>query len=119
MLGWVANRTERRRERIEQELEKELEGAAKVARDRERLKRARHEERAKKMRIEDLGQRPDREVIEGTGASSSRDGAGNDPPPRPAESSVSVDQPAREQSGDAHMGDPEQDRRRPRESLGK
>ena len=54
-------------------------------------------------------QRPDREVIEGTGASSSRDGAGNEqeatggplvlsePQPRPAESSVSVDQPPREQ----------------------
>ena len=40
------------------------------------------------MRIEDPEQRPDRE----TGASTSRD-AGNDSPPRPAESSVSVDQP--------------------------
>ena len=70
------------------------------------------------MRIEDPEQRPDREVIERTGASSSRDGAGNNPPPRPAESSVSVDQPPREQSDDADMGDPECDRGRPRESLG-
>ena len=58
------------------------------------------------MRIEDPEQRPDCEVIEGTGASSSRDGAGNEPTPRPAESSVSVDQRLREQSNDADMGDP-------------
>ena len=70
------------------------------------------------MRIEEPDQRPDREVIEGTGASSSRDGAGNEPPPRPAESSVIVDQPPREQSDDADMGDPESDRRRrPRELV--
>ena len=63
--------------------------------------------------IEDPEQRPDREVVEGTGASSSRDGAGKDPPPRRAESSVSVDQPPREQSDDADMGDPGSDKRRP------
>ena len=97
---YPANDTERCRERIEQELEKEPEGAPKVARDRERIKRARHEERARDMRIEDYERRPDREVIEETGASSSRDGAGNDPPPRQAESSVSVDQPLRVTGGD-------------------
>ena len=43
----------------------------------ERAMRARHEERARDMRVEDPEQQPDREVIEGTGASSSRDGAGN------------------------------------------
>ena len=37
-------------------------------------------------------------------------GAGNEPPPRPAESSVSSDHPPREQSDDADMGDPESDR---------
>ena len=111
-IGYPANHTERCRERIEQELEKEPERASKVAGDRERNKRVRHEERARDMIIEDHEQRPDREVIEGTGASSSRDGAGNEPPPRPAESSVSVDQPRREQSDDADMGDP-----RPRESV--
>ena len=62
------------RERIEQELEKEPEKAPKVARDRD-LKRARHEE-ARDMRIGDFDQRLHREVIEGNGASSSRDGAG-------------------------------------------
>ena len=69
------------------------------------------------MRIEDPDQRPDREVTEGIGASSSRDGAGNEPPPRPAESNVSVDQPPREKSDDADMGDPESDMERPRESV--
>ena len=59
--------TQRCRERIEQELEKEPEGASRVARDRERIQRARHEERARDMRVEDHEQRPDREVIEGTG----------------------------------------------------
>ena len=93
--------TERCRERIKQELEMEPEGASKVARDRERIKRARHEERTKDTIIEDPDQRPDREVIEGTGASSSRDGAENEPPSRPAELSVSADQPPREQSDDA------------------
>ena len=117
-VGHPANHTERCRERIEHELEKEPEGASKVARDRERIKRARHEERARDMRVEDPEQRPDREVIEGTGASSSRDGAGNEPPPRTAESSVNADHPPREQSDDADMGDPESDRRRPRESVG-
>ena len=117
-IGYPANHTERCRERIEQELEKEPEGASKVACDRERIKRARHEERARDMRIEDPEERPDREVIEGTGASSSRDGAGNYPPPRPAESSVGDDQPPRKQSDDADMGDPESDRERPRGSLG-
>ena len=119
------------RERIEQELEKEPEGASRVARDRERIKRARHEERARDMKVEDLEQRPDREVIEGTGASSSRDGAGSEqgapgrpvamsePQPRPAEPSVGHDQSPREQGDDADMGDPESDRRRPRESLGR
>ena len=79
---YPANHSGRCRERIEHELEKEPEGATKVARDRERIKRARHEERARDMRVEDPEQRPDLEVIEGTGASSSRDGAGNEPPPR-------------------------------------
>ena len=37
-------------ERIEQELGKEPEGASRVARDRERIKRARHEERARDMK---------------------------------------------------------------------
>ena len=69
------------------------------------------------MRIEDPDQRPDREVIEGTGASSPRDGAGKEPPSRPAESSVGADQPPREQSDDAGMGDPESDRKRLRESV--
>ena len=113
--NWVPSKPHRAMSRkIEQELEKEPEGASKVARDRERIKRARHEERARDMRIEDPEERPDREVIEGTGASSSRDGAGNYPPPRPAESSVGDDQPARKQSDDADMailrvtlGDPE------------
>ena len=93
-IGYPANHTERCRERIEQELEKEPEEASKVPRDRERTEE----------RIEDPELRPDREVIEGTGASSSRDGAGNDPTPRPAESSVSVDQPLREPSDDAGHG---------------
>ena len=82
------------------------------------------------MSVEDPEQRPDREVIEGTGASSSRDGAGNEqdvtgrpvamsePQPRPAEPSVGDDQAPREQSDDADMTDPDSDRRRPRESLG-
>ena len=52
-IGYLANHAERCRERIEQELEEEPEGASKVARDRERMKRARHEERARDMRIED------------------------------------------------------------------
>ena len=69
------------------------------------------------MRIEDPDQLPDREVIEGTGASSSRDGAGNEAPSRPAESSASADQPPREQSDDADMADPEIDRGRYRESV--
>ena len=131
--GYPANHTERCRERIEQELEKEPEGTSRVARDRDRVKRARHEERARDMRVGEsrtFEQRPDREVIEGTGASSSRDGAGNEqqatggpvvmsePQPRPAEPSVSVDQPPREQCDDADMANPDSDRRRPRESLG-
>ena len=77
-VGYPANHSERCRERTEHELEKEPEGASKVARDRERIKRARHEERARDTRAEDPEQRPDREVFEGTGASSSRDGAGNE-----------------------------------------
>ena len=132
-IGYPANHTERCRERIEQELEKEPEGASRVACDRERVKRARHEERARDIGVGEsrtFQQRPDREVIEGTGASSSRDGAGNEqeatggpvvmsePQPRPAEPSVSVDQPPREQCDDADMADPDSDRRRPRESLG-
>ena len=51
-----------------QELEKEPEGASRVARDRERIERARHDERARDMRVEDPEQQRDREVIEGTGA---------------------------------------------------
>ena len=105
-----ANHTERCRERIEQELEKEPEGDSKVARDRE------SQASQADMRIEDPDQRPDRRAIEGTGASSSRDGAGNEPPPCPAESS-SVDQRPREQSDEADVGDPESDRRRPREPV--
>ena len=70
-IGYPANHTERCRERIEQELEKEPEGASRAARDRYRIKRARHEERARDMRVEDPEQGPDREVIAGTGASSS------------------------------------------------
>ena len=93
-IGYLANHTERCRERIEHE--KEPEGAFTVAFARERIKRARHEERPRDMRIEDPDQRLDREVTEGIGASSSRDGAGNEPPPLPADSSVSVDQPPRE-----------------------
>ena len=74
--------------------------------------------RARDMRIEDPDQLPDRKFIEGTGASSSRDGAGHEAPSRPVESSASADQPPREQSDDADMADPDSDRRRPRESLG-
>ena len=76
------------------------------------------------MRVEDFEQGPDREVIEGTGASSSRDGAGNEqeamsePQPRPAEPSVGEEQDPKEQSDDAEMADLDSDRRRPRESLG-
>ena len=100
-----------------------------LATERERIKRARHEERARDMRVEDPEQRPDREVIEGTGASSSRDGAGNEqeatwrpvamsePQPRPAEPSVGDGQPPREQSNDADMADPGSDRRRQRERV--
>ena len=128
-IGYPANHTERCRERIEQELEKEPEGASTVARDRERTKRKRHAERARDTRVEDPEQGPDREVIAETGASSSRDGAGNEqgaterqlamsgPQPRPVEQNVGDDPPI-EQSDDADMGDPESVRRRPRESLG-
>ena len=49
----------------------------------ERIKRARHEERAR-----DPDTRPDREVVEGTGPSSAHVGDGNGPPSRSAESSV-------------------------------
>ena len=70
------------------------------------------------MKIEDPDQRPDREGIEGTGASSSRDGAENEPQSRPAESSASADQPPREQGDDVDMSDLESDRRRHRESVG-
>ena len=89
-----------------------------LATERERIKQARHEERARDVRIEDPDQRPDREVIEGTGVLSSRDGAGNEPPSRPAESSVSADQPPREQSDDADISDLDSDRRRHREFVG-
>ena len=116
-LSTLQNHSERCRERTEHELEKEPEGASKVAPDRKRIKRARHEERSRDMRVEDPDQRLDREVIEGTSASSSRDGTGNEPPSRTAESSVSADHPPREQSDDADMGDPD-DMRRPRESVG-
>ena len=129
-IGYPTNHTERCRERIEQELEKEPEGASRVARDRERIKRARHEEKDREMRVEYPEQRPDREVTEGTGASSSRDRAGNEqeatggpvamsePQPRKAEPSVGDGQPPREQSDDADMADPDSNRKRPRESLG-
>ena len=82
------------------------------------------------MGVENPEQRPDREVNEGSGASSSRDGAGNEqaategpvatsePQPRPAEPSVGDVQLPREQSDDADMADPDSDRRRPRGSLG-
>ena len=43
----------------------------------------------------------------------------SEPQPRPAESSVSVDQSPREQGDNADMADPDSDRRRPRESLGR
>ena len=42
-IGYPANYTERCRERIEQELAKEPEGASKVSRDRDRIKRPMHE----------------------------------------------------------------------------
>ena len=48
-IGYPANHTERCRERIEQELEKKPEGAWRVARDRERIKRARHKEKGRDM----------------------------------------------------------------------
>ena len=67
-IGYPANHTERCRERIEHE--KEPEGAFTVAFARERIKRARHEERARDTRIEDTDQRLDLEVTEGIGASS-------------------------------------------------
>ena len=114
----------------EQELEKKLEGASSVVRDRERIKRARHEDKGRDMRVEYPEQRPDREVTERTGASSSRDGAGNEqeatggpvamsePQPRKAEQSVGHGQLPREQGDDADMSDLDSDRRRPRESLG-
>ena len=70
------------------------------------------------MIIEDPDQRADREGIEGTGASSSRDGAENEPLSRRAESSASADKPPREQSDDVDMSDLESDRRRHRESVG-
>ena len=41
----------------------------------------------------------------------------SEPQPRPVESSASVDQSPREQGDDADVGDPESDRRRPRESV--
>ena len=53
-----------------------------VARDRHKIKRARRVERARNLRIEDHDQRLDREVTEGTGQSSSRDGPGNEPTSR-------------------------------------
>ena len=46
--------TERCRERVEQELEKELGKASRVASDRERIKRARHEEKGRDTRVEYL-----------------------------------------------------------------
>ena len=52
---------------LSRSLRRSLKEPSRVARDRERIQRARNEE---------PGQRPDREVIEGSGASSSRDGAG-------------------------------------------
>ena len=58
-VGYPANHSERCRDRIEHELEKEPEGASKVARDRERIKRARHEEGFRDVRIEDPDQRLD------------------------------------------------------------
>ena len=128
-IGYPANHTERCRERIEQELEKEPEGASEVARDTERITRARHEERARDIRIEDPDRTLDREVIEGSAVSSSPDDAGNEqevaerpvamsePQTRPAEPSVSVDQSPRELCDVADVGDPVGDRRRPRESV--
>ena len=56
-------------------------------------------------------------MIDATGASKSRDEVGNEPPSRPAALSGSADQPPREQGGDADMGDPESERRRPRELV--
>ena len=124
-VGYPANHIERCRKRIEHEREKEPEGGSRVLRDRERVKRAGQKERARDMRVGEsrtFEQRPDREVSEGTGASSSRNGAGNEQEatggpvvmselqPRPAEPSVSVDQPSREQCDDAEMADPDSDR---------
>ena len=89
---------------------KELPG---LSRQRERIKRARHEERARDMRVEDPEQGPDREAIEGTGASSSRVAAENEPPSCPA-----VKPRLLENSDDADMSDHESDRRRHRELVG-
>ena len=99
--GCPANHTERCRERNKRELDEEPEGAFKVARDRERNKRARHEERARDMRIEDPDQQHQAEEGGGIGASSFRDRFRSGP----SASSVSADQISREQSGDVDMGD--------------
>ena len=67
-VGYPANHTQLCRERVERDLEKELEAASKVARDRESFTRARYEERARDVRLEDFDQRPDHQVVEGSGA---------------------------------------------------
>ena len=66
LVGYPANHTERCRERIEREQKKEPEAASRVAPDRE--------ERARDVRLEDLDQRPDHQVVEGSGASSFGEG---------------------------------------------
>ena len=61
-IGYPANHTARCREKFGQKLEKEPEGTSRVARDRERVKRARREEQARDMRVEDPEQQPLKEL---------------------------------------------------------
>ena len=91
VVGDPANHTERCRELIERELEKEPEGASKVARENEIIKRAQHEERARDKRIENPSQQPDMEEGGGSGASSSLCGPRVEPPAGPPASSASAD----------------------------
>ena len=73
LLVYPANHTESCRERIERELKKEPEAASRVASDRERIKPSPIRGASQKM-CEDLDQRPDRQVVEGSSASSFGDG---------------------------------------------
>ena len=93
--GYNVKHTGRCRERIEREVGKEPEGSSKVARDTERIKRARTEERAGGKRIGDPGQKPGREE-----GGKSRGHRGN------------AEQVPREQSGDVDMGDPGREKKR-------